>query len=101
MNADTLMFMAGAVLSLLFSYVPKLESWYKSLDSVAMRLWMLLLVFVVAVGYFALTCSRLIEASDVFCTQEGAKAMIRYFFEALIANQITYMVSPQIKRKKA
>ena len=65
MSAELLSTIAGAILSLLFSYVPGLSGWYQKLgengDGVdggtARRLFMLGLLVLTAAGAYGLACS--------------------------------------------
>lgn len=96
MDAALLASLAGILLSLLFSYVPKLSDWFAVLEGVYKRLIMAGLLLVVAGGAFGLSCASVISA--VTCDQPGALGLVKAFIAALIANQSTYMISPETKR---
>lgn len=95
MSAELLASLAGVVLSLLFSYIPKLSEWFAVLDGVYKRLIMAGLIFIVAAGTFGLSCAGVINA--VTCNQPGAIGLVTAFLAALIANQSTYTISPATK----
>jgi hypothetical protein len=96
MDAALLASIAGILLSLLFSYVPKLSEKFATLEGVYKRLIMAGLILVVAGGAFGLSCAAIISA--VTCDQPGALGLLKAFIAALIANQSTYMISPETKR---
>ncbi len=83
---------AGAVLSLLFSYVPGLESWYAGQEAVYKRLIMLTLVVGVSVAVYALGCAGLISTT-VTCDKAGLMAGINVFFSVLVANQAAFLIT--------
>lgn len=93
MTSDQLSAVAGIVLSLLFSYVPKLQEWYGPKDSITKSLIMLGALVVTSVGTYAISCSG--WWVFVTCGQEGIKTLIEAFVIAAIANQTTYKLSPQ------
>lgn len=90
---------AGIILSLLFSYVPGLNAKFAALEPIYKRLAMLVLLFLTAAGIFGLSCAKLIDA--VTCDQEGIWGLIGLFIMAAIANQTTYMLSPEAPAVRA
>lgn len=97
MSTDTLSLFAGSVLSLLFSYVPGLNSKFEQLDSTYKRLAMAGLLLVVALAVVGIACAGF--AADlglaVTCDKAGAIGVLRSFVLALVANQSTYAISPR------
>lgn len=95
MDADTLSMLAGAVLSLAFSYIPGLSEWYEPLEARVKRLVMLTLLVVVAGSVFALSCAGL--AADIglslTCDRAGAVGLARTLVLAIVANQGVYKLS--------
>jgi nitrate/nitrite transporter NarK len=96
MDAGLLASIAGVVLSLLFSHVPGLDTWYAKLDGKVKRLIMAGLLLVVAGASFGLACADL--WLQISCTREGAIGLVEAFVMALIANQATYQITPRNKR---
>lgn len=90
---EWLALVAGAVLSLLFSYVPGLSNWYAALDGTRKRLLMAGLLLVVAAGAFGLGCAGVLAGVD--CSRNGAINIVYAYILALMANQSTYAISPQ------
>ena len=93
MTAEKLAVLAGIILSLLFSYIPGLSDWFGKLEGIQKRLVMLALLLVVAAGAFGLSCAQVI--TEVTCDQAGAMGLVQAFIAAVIANQATYLISPQ------
>jgi len=97
MTADTLALFAGAFLSLLFSYVPGLNTWFDALEIVHKRLVMLALLIIVAVAIVALACAGL--GADlglaITCDKAGLIGMLRALVLAIMANQSTYKLTPK------
>lgn len=95
MTSDTLVLLAGAVVSLLFSYVPGLNSWFDALQSEYKRLIMAGLMLVIGAGAYGLTCAGL--GGDFVlvgsCDQSGAIEILRAWVLAIIANQGAYKIS--------
>jgi hypothetical protein len=88
---------AGVLLSLLFSYVPKLHDWYMTQDNVAKAGIMAGLLLIVAAGSFGFSCLGWLEG--VACTQAGVLSVVQAFIAALVANQAAYVFSPQPKKQ--
>jgi hypothetical protein len=92
MTAEQLSMIAGVVLSLAFSYVPGLKTWYAALEGTQKRLVMLCVLLASALGIFGLSCAKLWVM--VACSQQGALQLVEIFFTALISNQATFLITP-------
>lgn len=92
---DFLAAIAGAILSLLFSYVPGLNTQYAALVPVYKRLVMLGLLLVVAAAIYGLGCGGILQ-SGIACSQQGLIQLVAIFVIAVIANQSTFTISPQM-----
>lgn len=100
MSADSIALYAGVVLSLLFSYVPGLNSWFGALDGIVKRLVMLGLLVLVAVISYGLAClgwAADVGLAGVACTKVGFAELVKALITAVIANQGAYAISPQKK----
>lgn len=99
MTPETLALYSGVVLSLVFSYVPGIESKYKGLDVAWKQLVMLGLLVLVAIGIFSIACAGM--AGDfgltATCDKNGVVEIIKILIMASIANQATYKLSPRKK----
>lgn len=93
MNADQLSAVAGVLLSLAFSYLPGISDGYDKLPGTQKRLVMAMLLLVVAIAAYGLSCANVIN--NVSCTQPGLLSLVDAFIAALVANQATFLLSPQ------
>ncbi len=102
MNAASLSLVAGALLSLAFSYIPRADGSFKRLDGIYKRLIMLGCLALVAGSVYGLSCLGIGEqiGVNVVCDQDGAIGLFGQFILAMIANQSTYTISPQKKIAK-
>ncbi len=100
MTAESLAALAGLILSLAFSYIPGLSSWYAALPGEYKRLTMLAAVIVAGLASFGLACAGLGDLAGVTltCDQPGAMAALRAVIACLITNQATFLISPQKSR---
>ena len=85
---------AGVVLSLVFSYIPGLRTWYAGLKDEIKRLIMLGLLLLTAGAIFGLICYGLIVSGNIACDKNGIIGLVKLFVLALIANQSTYLITP-------
>lgn len=103
MSSDKLSALAGVVLSLAFSYIPGLKTWFGGLSSTGKRLVMLAALLIVAGGSFGLSCAGVLDGAlatpAVLCEQRGAMEIAWAFVAALVANQATYQLSPASSAK--
>jgi uncharacterized membrane protein len=93
MTVELLSAIAGILLSLAFSYIPGLKTWYDQLAADAKRLVMLGALFLVAAAIYGLSCAGIYQI--VPCDQAGLVKMIEIFVLALVANQSTFLISPR------
>ena len=89
----TLAMIAGAALSLLFSYFPGLNTWFATLEPATKRLVMAGMMLAVAGAVFGLGCAGIV--SGVACSRDGALNLVMIYIMALTANQAAYAVSPE------
>lgn len=94
MTAQVLSAAAGIVLSLGFSYVPKLAPWYDAQEGTTKRLIMLGLLALVSVGVFGISCAGWFNF-NITCDQAGIEELVSAFFLALVANQSTFLITPK------
>jgi hypothetical protein len=98
MTAIQLSTISAIVLSLAFSYIPGIQKSFDKLDGVYKRLVMLLLIALVTGITFGLSCFPIFAGIvPVQCNQAGAVALLTAFIQAVIANQATFLISPQLK----
>lgn len=103
MSDSQLSLFAGALLSLAFSYIPKLKDWFEEKDATTKRLIMAGALLAVSLGVFGMACADLLGGLPIqvtaVCDRNGAVAIAVNFLIALVANQATFMITPQPKAK--
>lgn len=95
MTDTELSLLAGALLSLVFSYVPGLKEWFDAKDGTVKRLIMLAALVIVTALIFGASCAQLGLPFQVTCDKEGAVGIVLIFLSALAANQTIFLVSPK------
>ena len=102
MTSIQLASVAGVVLALLLAYIPGLADWFNALANPAKVTWTGLLLVIVAVGAFALTCAgfALDLGLSLACDKVSAIGLVNALIAALIANQGTYMLLVKPFKKK-
>lgn len=95
LTPELLSMLAGALLSLLFSYAPGVRDWWAQRTAETKSLVMLGLLLLVSVGVVSASCGGLIAV--VVCSQNGVLQVVWTFVLSLMANQSTYKISPQLK----
>lgn len=97
MTAEFLAGVAGIILSLVFSYVPKSEGAWSSLEGTYKRLIMLGLLALVALGAFGLACASLGGDFGIklTCDKAGLIGLVQVLGAAVIANQAAFAISPK------
>jgi hypothetical protein len=98
MTAEQLSAIAGAILSLVFSYVPGIYKKYQPLSEEIKRLIMLGLLVLTCIGIYALACTKwgAYLGITVTCDQPGLVQLIWSLVLAIMANQSTYRLSPRV-----
>lgn len=92
-NSQVIVAISGAILSLLFSYIPGLRVWYASLISEKKQLIMLGLLVLVTGGIFALGCFDILK-TGIECSKQGVVDLVLMLIAGVVANQATYLISP-------
>ncbi len=94
MTSEILIGISGAVLSLLFSYIPGLRFWYAGLVGETKQLIMLGLLVLTTGAVYALSCAGVINVG-VACSKEGIIALVKLLILGIVANQSTYLITPK------
>lgn len=102
MDAETLAGVAGALLALLFGYVPGLSGWYarlgegqaEAVGGVYRRLVMLGALVIAAAGSYGLAClgEGAYFGLELACDRAGLAGLLRALVLALAANQAAYVL---------
>jgi hypothetical protein len=90
---------AGAVLSILFSYIPGLNTWFAAKDNTQKRGLMALLLLITSAGVFGLGCAGILNAG-IACSNDGAIQIVWIFLLGIIGNQSAYSISPRTNAVK-
>lgn len=91
---------AGAVLSLAFSYIPGLNTAFAGLGSEFKRLVMVLLLLILSGAMYGLGCGGILQ-NGLTCDQQGFVQLVWIFILAMMANQSAYQLTPQTIAVKA
>jgi hypothetical protein len=87
----------GAVLSLIFSYLPAAKAWFDGLANKG--LVMLAMVLGVGAVYFGLACSPFAVDLNIVttCDKAGVIALLKAIFVIASGNQLAYLFTPKAK----
>lgn len=99
-SAEFLASVVGVIISLFFSYFPRLKEAFAALSSEAKSGIMLGLLAIVTASIAALDYFNVIDAGIVFDGQWVAR-IVWVFISAVIANQAAYKISPQAASVKS
>ena len=93
LSSEMLVSIAGVVLSLLFSYIPGLRTWYAGLVAEVKQLIMLGLIVLVSGAVFALGCYDILS-TGIACDRYGVISLVWMIVLGLTSNQAAYMITP-------
>lgn len=85
---------SGVVLSLLFSYIPGLRTWFAALAAETKQLIMLLLLLLISIVIYGLGCYGVLQ-TDIACDKSGIMTLVSIFISSVIANQGTHKITPE------
>jgi hypothetical protein len=91
MTTELLASIAGIVLSLAFSYLPRLSNWFDKLPPQYKRVCMGGLLVAVAGAVFSLSCGGIV--ASVACDRAGLLGLVKVLIAALIANQSAFLLT--------
>ena len=91
----------GAILSLIFSYVPSVRDRWATLTKEQQQLGMAGLILITTAALFGLGCVGFIGISGFACSKGTAVQYGWMALYALAANQGVYKLSPQVQTVKA
>jgi len=97
MTTEVLIAIAGALLAVIFEYVPKAGSWWESLDKVLKRLVMAGMLLLAAGIVYGAACLGILAAFNwnLTCDQAGLSQLIQLWVAAVGVNTLTYTVIPK------
>ncbi len=99
MTSTSLVAIAAAALSLIFSYLPGLNTWYAGKSDTFKKLFQVLWLAIVTLGVFGVGCvpafASKLPFPPVACTTAGALDLAYLFIVAIVTNQATFLISPK------
>ena len=90
-ESNVVMSLAGAVLALLFGYVPGVRTWYEALEPTRKALVMAGALLLASVLLYLAGCYTPWQVG-VTCDETGFWTLTQMFIAALVANQATYLI---------
>ncbi len=99
MTTEELVAIVGAILAILFAYVPGFANWFNPLGAEVKRLIMAGLLIVVAGAIFGLSCANIF--TRVTCDFHGAWGLIVAVLAGIIANQSLFAILPKVGYNKS
>jgi hypothetical protein len=94
-SPEALVAIAGFVISLLFTYIPKLNTWYAGMSEDYKKLFMLVVLLITTTVTFVLGCSQLIAIENFTCGRQDLLNWIWMFVLSLGVNQGTHLAFPK------
>lgn len=91
MTAETLSQYVAVILSLVFAYVPGIESWYNALEAKQKAGVMALLLIATSLVIFGASCGAIINVG-ITCDKQGIVALGSILLAALTANVGSYVL---------
>jgi len=99
MTAELLTKLSGILVSLVFSYVPVVNSWYyNKLPKEWRGLFMAGVMLLITVLFFVFGCYGMFNI-QIDCTSKSVESLVTTYFWALLLNQGTYLVTPESPAK--
>ena len=99
MDTKELVAIVGAVLAVLFAYVPGFANWFNPLGAEIKRLIMAGLMILVAAVVFGLSCAGIM--AKVTCDFQGAWGLIIAILAGIVANQSLFAILPKVGYNKS
>lgn len=93
-SSELIVSIAGIVLSLLFSYIPGLRTWFAALVTETKQLIMLGLLVLVTGAIYALGCYGVLD-TGIECGKAGVIALVQMLILGVVSNQAAYLITPQ------
>lgn len=98
MSAEQLAGVAGAAISIAFSFFPIVKDWYDGLSDGNKRLVMLGVVTVVGAGIYGLGCFGLI---DMLIACGNVFELVWLIFVTGVVNQMAWKFTPVVRERRA
>jgi hypothetical protein len=98
MSTEELVAVVGAILAVLFAYVPGFANWFNPLGAELKRLIMAGLLIIVGAAVFGLSCAGIL--ARVTCDFQGAWGLIIAILAGIVANQSLFAILPKVGLNK-
>lgn len=98
MTTEELVAIVGAVLAVLFAYVPGFANWFNPLGAEVKRLIMAGMLIIVAGAVFGLSCAGIL--ARVTCDFQGAWGLVIAVLAGIVANQSLFAILPKVGYNK-
>jgi len=85
---------AGALLSLLFSFFPKLNVWYAGKPDSEKKLFMVGLLLLITIALGVGMCLNILTIVGISCEPPAINTLLNTFLLAVVANQSVYTLTP-------
>lgn len=95
LTPELIVAVAGAIISLLASYVPKFNVWFAALETEVKQLVMLGLMVIVTAVVFAGGCLDFLPVENFSCDKNTAVQFIYLLIIAIVSNQSVHRISPK------
>ena len=99
MTTEELVAIVGAILAILFAYVPGFANWFNPLGAEIKRLIMAGLMVCVGAAIFGLSCANLL--TRISCDFQGAWGLIIAILAGIVANQSLFAILPKVGYNKS
>lgn len=96
-NAELFTMVIGAIISVLFSYAPKLDTWFAAHPENFKKLFQLGLMLATAVIVYFGSCSWGLFHTDLVCGQAGIWRLATILVSGIVGNQSSFRIQPQLQ----
>jgi len=94
LSPELIVSITGVIISLVFSYFPRLRTSFGALTQEVKSGIMLALMAAVVAAVAGLNCAGWVDAG-ISCDQVGLQQLIWWYLLAVTGNQVAYSISPQ------
>lgn len=94
-TSEFLVMATGSVVSLAFSWLPFLNTWYAGKTEKFKKNFMLLMLLLTTAGLYAGMCFDLLTLTGMACDAPSGVTLLYYYLLAVIANQSVFKITPQ------
>jgi len=92
---ELIVMLAAGLLSVIFTYSPKLNTWFANKSEDFKKLTMLVSMVLITAVIFILGCTSIVTIAGFECGKNSAVTFVYYLILAIVSNQGVYKVSPQ------